>query len=220
MDRNYELIIGDKNYSSWSLRPWLVFAACEIPFGETYVKLRRQETRAELLRHSPSGKVPALRAGDLLIWDSLAIMEFLAERHPNAKIWPEDERARAIARCVSAEMHSGFVALRNECPMDFVNVLGFPQISDKVEADISRIVQIWRDCRTRFGAGGDFLFGAFSAADAMYAPVASRFVTYEVDLARFGDDGTAARYRDMLMAMPAMRRWAEESRAELAAEKS
>ncbi len=216
MNGNYELIIGDMNYSSWSLRPWLVLAAFEIPFEETRVKLDRPETRAEILRHSPSGKVPALRTGDLVIWDSLAIMEFLAERHPNANIWPREEAARALARCVSAEMHSGFSALRKECPMDFVRVHGFREVSDKVEADIARIVEIWKDSRTRFGREGEFLFGPFSAADAMYAPVASRFVTYEVNLARFGDDGTAARYRDTLMTMAAMQRWAEESRAELA----
>jgi glutathione S-transferase len=216
MNGNYELIIGDKNYSSWSLRPWLVLAACEIPFSETHVKLRRPETRDDILRLSPSGKVPALKSGDLVIWDSLALMEFLAERHPNANVWPRQEAARAMARCVSAEMHSGFFALRKECPMDFVRVLGFPEVSDKVEADIARLVALWKDSRTRFGREGEFLFGAFSAADAMYAPVASRFVTYEVDLARFGDDGTAARYRDTVMAMAGMRRWAEESRAELA----
>lgn len=218
MDGNCELIMGDKNYSSWSLRPWLVLASFEIPFKETHVKLRRPDTRADILRHSPSGKVPALRTGDLVIWDSLAIMEFLAERHPNANIWPREEAARAIARCVSAEMHSGFSALRKECPMDFVRVHGYPQVSDRVEADIARIVEVWKDSRRRFGHEGEFLFGAFSAADAMYAPVASRFVTYEVDLARFGDDGTAATYRDAVMAMVEMRRWADEARAELAAD--
>ncbi|MGF1622359.1 MAG: glutathione S-transferase family protein [Rhodomicrobiaceae bacterium] len=218
MNGNYELIIGDKNYSSWSLRPWLVLAAFEIPLSETHVKLRRPESRADILRHSPSGKVPALRTGDLVIWDSLAIMEFLAERHPNANIWPREEAARAMARCVSAEIHSGFSALRKECPMDFVRVLGFPEVSDKVETDIARIVELWKDSRTRFGKEGEFLFGAFSAADAMYAPVASRFVTYEVDLARFGDDGTVARYRDTVMAMPEMLRWADESRGELASD--
>jgi glutathione S-transferase len=214
MSLDYELVIGDKNYSSWSLRPWLVLKAFGIPFAERLVRLRRPQTKAEILTRSPSGKVPALRTGDLVVWDSLAIMEFLAERHPNAGIWPADPKARTIARCVSAEMHSGFAALRNECSMDFRSVLGFPEVSDAVRQDIARIVAIWIDCRRRFGASGEFLFGTFSAADAMYAPVVSRFVTYQPDLAAFGDDGTAARYRDWVMAMPAMREWGEAAAVE------
>jgi glutathione S-transferase len=214
MSVDYELVIGDKNYSSWSLRPWLVLKAFGIPFSETLIRLRRPETKAEIARYSPAGKVPALKAGDLVVWDSLAIMEFLAERHPNEPIWPADPEARAMARCISAEMHSGFAALRNECPMDFRNVFGFPDVSAAVREDIARIVTIWMDCRRRFGAGGDFLFGAFSAADAMYAPVVSRFVTYQPDLAVFGDDGAAARYRDQMMALPAMCEWGEAAALE------
>jgi glutathione S-transferase len=211
----YQLVIGDKNGSSWSLRPWLVMKAFGIPFSETLIRLRRPETLAEILRHSPSGKVPVLNSDGLLIWDSLAIIEYLAEQHPNKALWPVDMAARAIARCVSAEMHSGFQALRNECPMDFVTITGFPDASAQAQADISRIVAIWTDCRQRFGAGGAFLLGGFSAADAMFAPVASRFWTYQVDLGRFGDDGTAARYRDTMMAMPEMLAWAEGARAEI-----
>lgn len=211
----YELVIGNKNTSSWSLRPWLAMKAFGIPFSETPIRLRRPETAAEIRRHSPSGKVPVLKSDGLLIWDSLAIIEFLAEQHPNKPLWPAARDARAIARCVSAEMHSGFQALRNECPMDFLNMLGFPDVGANVLADIARTVEIWTDCRRRFGAGGEFLFGEFSAADAMFAPVASRFRTYEVDLGRFGDDGTAARYRDALMAMPEMLAWAQEAKAEM-----
>jgi glutathione S-transferase len=211
----YELVIGNKNGSSWSLRPWLVMKAFGIPFSETLIRLRRPETAAEILRHSPSGWVPVLKSDGLLIWDSLAIIEFLAEQHPNNRLWPADMAARATARCVSAEMHSGFQALRNECPMDFTNVLGFPDVSAKTLADIGRIVAIWTECRRRFGGGGEFLFGGFSAADAMFAPVASRFHTYQVDLSRFGDDGTAARYRDTMMSMPEMLAWAEGAKAEM-----
>jgi glutathione S-transferase len=207
MSGNYELIIGDKNTSSWSLRPWLAMEAFNIPFKETLIRLRRPQTRSDILRHSPSGKVPALKSGDLVIWDSLAIIEYLAERHPNMAIWPQDAAARAVARSAAAEMHSSFYALRDELPMDLVRILGFSQASGKALADIGRIVEIWKDCRGRFGGQGDFLFGDFSAADAMFAPVASRFVTYEVELARFGDDGTAARYRDAVMAMPELRSW-------------
>jgi glutathione S-transferase len=208
---DYELVIGSKNYSSWSLRPWLVMKAFGIDFRETEIQLRRPESPAEIARHSPSARVPVLKSGDLLIWDSLAIIEFLAEQHPNEPIWPVDGTARAIARCVSAEMHSGFAALRDELPMDFLSILGFPEASGNARANIDRIVAIWKDCRKRFGQGGDFLFGAFSAADAMFAPVASRFQTYEVDLPEFGDDGTAARYRDVMMAHPQMRAWAAMS---------
>jgi glutathione S-transferase len=211
----YELVIGNKNTSSWSLRSWLAMKAFGIPFSETSIRLRQPETPAEILRHSPSGKVPVLKSDGLLIWDTLAIIEFLAEQHPNKPLWPADRDARAIARCVSAEMHSGFQALRNECPMDFINVLGFPDASEAVSADIARIVAIWKDCRRRFGGGGSFLFGGFSVADAMFAPVASRFRTYEVDLNRFGDDGTAASYRDTMMSMPEVVAWAEEARAEM-----
>jgi glutathione S-transferase len=211
MSANYELIIGDKNTSSWSLRPWLLLQAFNIPFKETLIRLRRPDARSDILRHSPSGKVPALKAGDLVIWDSLAILEYLSERHPDMAIWPRDAAARAIARSVAAEMHSSFAALRGELPMDFVSVLGFPQASDKVLADIGRIVEIWMDCR---GGESAFLFGDFSAADAMFAPVASRFVTYEVELGRFGDDGRAARYRNTIMAMPELRVWRDAAQLE------
>jgi glutathione S-transferase len=215
MDEDYELIIGDKRYSSWSLRPWLALEASAIPFKETLIRLRRPETLSEILPHSPSGKVPVLKSGGLAIGDSLAIIEFLAEQHPNKSLWPTDRAARAIARSISAEMHSSFQALRNEFPMDFISTLDFPHnASGPARADIARIVAIWQASRREFGTGGDFLFGAFSAADAMYAPVVSRFRTYQVDLPAFGDDGTAARYRDVMMALPAMLSWAEGARAE------
>lgn len=217
MSGTYELVIGNKNGSSWSLRPWLVMTAFAIPFGETLIRLRRPETPAELLRHSPSGKVPVLKSNGLLVWDSLAIIEFLAEQHPNKGLWPADVAARATARCVSAEMHAGFQALRNECPMDFARIRDFPDASPQALADIERVVGIWTDCRRRFGADGAFLFGTFSAADAMFAPVASRFRTYQVDLSRFGDDGTAARYRDTMMGMPEMLAWGEAAKAEIRA---
>ena len=215
MDGDYELVIGSKNLSSWSLRPWLVLKAFNIPFKETLILLRRPDSRDNILRHSPSGKVPVLKSGSLTIWDSLAIIEFLAEGHPDAPIWPPGPEARAMARCVAAEMHSGFPALRDEFPMSFIDIIGFPKASDKALDDISRIVEIWTGCRRRFGDGGAFLFGDFSAADAMFGPVASRFRSYEVDLARFGDDGSAARYRDAMMAMPEMQLWAEGARAEV-----
>jgi glutathione S-transferase len=188
----YTLVIGDKNLSSWSLRPWLALKQCGIPFAEERVRLRQPESKAAILRHSPSGKVPAFKTEWGVIWDSLAILEFLAERHAECALWPQEVEARAAARSISAEMHAGFFTLRNEMSMDLLGRLKSPPIEGALEADIRRIVAIWKDTRAHFGTGGPFLFGAFSNADAMYAPVATRFRTYGVDLARFGDDGTAA----------------------------
>jgi glutathione S-transferase len=213
---SYELVIGDKNYSSWSLRPWLALKAFGIPFVETRIRLRQPDTREQIAPHSPSGKVPALKAGALVIWDSLAIIEFLAEHHASLNLWPQDAAARAVARSASAEMHSSFNALRSEMPMDLLSALPSPAVSGALEQDIRRVVQLWRTCRAEYGAGGVFLFGALSAADAMYAPVATRFATYDVDLAAYGDNGSAADYCAALLAAPAMAEWrrgAEEERA-------
>ena len=204
---NYTLIIGDKNFSSWSLRPWIALKHFEIPFAEERVRLRQLESKAEILRHSPSGKVPALKDGDRVVWDSLAILDYLAEKHPEKSFWPKDEAARAEARSVSAEMHSGFATLRNEMPMDLLSRLPSPPIGKALEADIRRIVAIWQRCRGRHGAKGPFLFGSFCNADAMFAPVATRFRTYGVDLSNFGDDGTAQTYADTILALPAMAEW-------------
>ena len=150
-----------------------------------------------------------------MVWDSLAILDYLAERHPEHKLWPQDEEARAAARSISAEMHSGFATLRNDMPMDLLSKLPSPPLSAALEADIGRIAAIWKDTRARFGQGGPFLFGAFSNADAMYAPVATRFRTYGVDLGRFGDDGTAAAYAEAILALPAMAEWTEGARDEV-----
>lgn len=214
-ESGYRLVIGDKAYSSWSLRPWLLMRVFGLPFEEVRVRLRQPESAMEIQRHSPSGKVPALIAGPLVVWDSLAIAEFLAERHPDLPIWPAAPDARAAARCLSAEMHSGFQALRNEMPMDFL--ADHPgAVSEAVETDIRRIVRAWGDARATYG-DGTFLFGAFSAADAMFAPVVSRFRTYAVDLAGFGDDGTAGAYAEGLLALQEMADWARGAAEELAA---
>jgi glutathione S-transferase len=212
---DYELVIGDKRWSSWSLRPWVLMKAFGIPFRETLIRLRRKDTAGELARHSPSGKVPLLKAGGLTIWDSLAIAEFLAEEHPDKAIWPRDREKRAVARAVSAEMHSGFYSLRSSMPMDFLNVHPSWPVEAAVEEDIRRIVAIWTECRRRHGADGAFLFGAFSAADAMFAPVATRFRTYGVDLGVFGDDGSAASYGDTLLSLPEMAAWGEGAALEV-----
>jgi len=214
-DVGYTLVIGDKNYSSWSLRPWLALKACGVPFQEEPVHLRQADSKAEIFRHSPSGKVPALKTDIGIICDSLAIIEYLAEQHPGAKLWPEDREQRAAARSVSAEMHSGFQALRNDMPMDLLSRLPLPPMSEALTNNIRRVVTIWHDMRTRFGRGGPFLLGAFTNADAMYAPVATRFRTYGVPLGEFGDDGTAAAYVDTIYAMPDMIEWTEGAKVEM-----
>ncbi|MDZ4843774.1 MAG: glutathione S-transferase family protein [Hyphomicrobium aestuarii] len=203
----YELVIGTKVWSSWSLRPWLLMRECGIPFDETVIELRQQSSAADISRVSPSGKVPVLidreignSAGfatseALVIWDTLAIVEHLAEHHPDAGIWPRDPAARAIARSVSAEMHAGFTALRQHCPMDFHARSLVPLDASAITADVQRILAIWADCRRRFRAAdksaGPFLFGAFCAADAMFAPVVSRFTSYNLDLATHSNAETA-----------------------------
>ena len=211
---DYRLVIGNKAWSSWSLRPWLVLRRFGLPFREVNVRLRQSDTKGQILSLSAAGKVPALLAGDLLVWDSLAIMEYLADSHPEKAIWPRDKEARAVARCASAEMHSGFQALREHCPMDFLATKPMDTLPETVELNVRRVIGLWMDCRQRFGRGGDFLFSEFSAADAMYAPVASRFMTYFPDLARYGDDGTAQRYVDVLFGLGEMTEWAEGARAE------
>lgn len=211
----YTLVIGDKNYSSWSLRPWLALKACGASFDEEHIRLRQPDSKAEIFRHSPSGKVPALKTDIGVIYDSLAIVEYLAEQYPDAALWPKNAEARAAARSISAEMHAGFQALRNDMPMDLISRLKMPALSDTLRTNIGRVVSIWRDTRMRFGEGGPFLLGAFTNADAMYAPVATRFRTYGVPLSDFGDDGTAAAYVDTIYAMPEMTEWIADADAEM-----
>lgn len=212
----YRLVIGNKNLSSWSLRPWLAMKHAGLDFEEIRINLRGPDKKEQIFAHSPSGKVPALWAGDLMIWDSLAICEYLAEQHPEAGLWPEDPVARAVARSASAEMHAGFQALREHCPMKLLSREPQETLDETVELNIGRIVSLWQDCRRRFGDGGPFLFSKFSIADAMYAPVASRFQTYVKDLGAYGDDGTAVTYIEALFALPAMEEWARGAEAELA----
>lgn len=209
-----QLVIGNKNFSSWSLRPWLLLKQAGLPFREIPVRLRQADTKAQILAHSPSGKVPALIDGDLTVWDSLAICEYLAEKASlnHVDLWPADPKARAEARSVSAEMHSGFAALRQHMSMEVAASRPGEGQTPEVLADIARIAALWTSCRERFAAAGPFLFGAFSVADAMYAPVAFRFHTYGVELPPL-----AAAYRDTLLALPAMQEWAAGARAEVGA---
>jgi glutathione S-transferase len=192
------LVIGNKNYSSWSLRPWLALKQLGIAFDEVRIPLSTPGTKAAILRYSPAGKVPILKDGDTVVWDSLAIIEYLAERHP--RLWPSDPGERARARAVSAEMHSGFSALRNHMPMNARKRYPGKGRKPEVLADVERIRAIWSDAR------GPFLFGEFSGADAMYAPVVLRFRTYEVDVNR--------KYMDAMLALPAMKEWIEAAERE------
>ena len=203
------LVVASKNYSSWSLRPYLALAHTGQPFREVVVQLGQPDTAANIAKHSPSGRVPALVHGELVLWDSLAICEYLAELFPQAKLWPQDATARAVARSVTAEMHSGFANLRNHMPMNLRARRPGEGRAPGVAEDISRITQLWSECRSRFGQGGPFLFGAFCIADAFYAPVVTRFVTYGVEL-----DAVGGAYRDAVLALPAMRAWTQASQGE------
>jgi len=197
------IYLGNKNYSSWSLRPWLVLKRTTVAFDEVVIPLYQSGSRETVLKYSPSGRVPALRHGDLTVWESLAICEYLPETFPNFALWPSDPPARARARSVSAEMQSSFRALREHMPMNVRSSFPGRGLTPEVQADINRIMSIWRDCRTRYGDGnGEFLFGPFTIADAMFAPVVTRFRTYKIDLGR-----EAEAYCDTIMALPAMQEW-------------
>ena len=203
------LIIGNRNYSSWSLRAWLALEATGRPFEEVVVPLGQPETTDTILRWSPTGCVPAYRDGEIELWDSLAICEYLAETCPEAGLWPADPSARAAARSVVAEMHSGFVPLRKHMPMNVRASYPGAGREPGVDEDIARITTSWEKCRAAFGTGGHLLFGQFTIADAFYAPVVSRFLTYGVT-----PGGVAGEYMDAVWALPAMQDWAEKARAE------
>src|SRR5436309_2904686 len=197
------IYLGNKNYSSWSLRAWLALKQTTVAFDEVVIALYQPGSRETVLKYSPSARVPALRHGDVTIWESLAIAEYLAESFPNFELWPKDPAERGLARAVSAEMHAGFAALRGHLPMNVRSSFPGRAITPEAQADINRIMAIWRDCRTRFGAArGEFLFGNFGIADAMFAPVVTRFRTYKIELERDADA-----YCDTIMAMPAMQEW-------------
>jgi glutathione S-transferase len=208
MDR-LSLIIANRNYSSWSMRAWLALRATGAPFDEVVVPLGEPDTRDQILRWSPSGRVPALRDGELVIWDSLAICEHLAERFPAPGLWPAQSGARAVARSVVAEMHSGFMALRSHMPMNLRASRPGAGRGPGVDDDIARVIAIWEACRRDFGAGGEMLFGSFGIADAFFAPVVGRFLTYGV-----APSGAAGAYMAALWAAPAVQEWAEAARAE------
>lgn len=204
------LVIGNKNYSSWSFRPWIAMRATGIDFDEILIPfgqpLGNPEFKQRARKYSPAGLVPVLIDDDVNVWESLAIIEYLAERHPEAKLWPEDRKSRALARSICAEMHAGFSRLRGQCPMNMRRKPRARELTAAVQADVARIEEIWGECRARFGKGGPFLFGAFTAADAMFAPVVARFHVYAVPVG-----ATANAYMKAVMALPAWADWASAS---------
>jgi glutathione S-transferase len=207
-----KLIIGNKNYSSWSMRGWLACKQSGLPFEETVVPLydgEWVERRATDDFAPSSGKVPILWDGDVVVWDSLAILEHLNELTGNTRFWPADPAARAMARSIAAEMHSGFAALRNACTMNIRRVVEAAPLSAEVAADVARINRLWAQARARFGGDGDFLFGEFGGADIMFAPVVTRFVTYSIPVSRF-----AERYIEAVTAHPFVQDWIAEANAE------
>ncbi|HEY9361327.1 MAG TPA: glutathione S-transferase [Xanthobacteraceae bacterium] len=204
-----KLIIGNKNYSSWSFRPWIAMKVAGIAFEEEVISLEAPDFKARVSKVSATGKVPALADGSVHVWESLAILEYLAEKCPHAHLWPAVPAARALARAIAAEMHAGFGPLRRHLPMNMWRPVTPRQLTPEVETNVRRIEAIWTDCRRGYGADGGFLFGGFGAADAMYAPVVSRFHTYGVEVG-----ATARAYMDVVMALPAWGEWRAAALAE------
>ena len=204
------LAIGNKNYSSWSMGPWMALKATGIAFDEVVIPLYTGAAdKQRILDFTRSGKVPALVDGNITVWDSLAIIEYAAERFPEAHLWPQDVASRAHARAISAEMHSGFMALRNECGMNIHRPIRSISLSDDAKDNIARIQQIWTECRAKYGGQGPYLFGAFTGADAMYAPVIHRFRTYAIEVTP-----TVRAYMDTMLANAAFQEWTKAALAE------
>jgi len=203
------LIIGNKNYSSWSFRPWLAMKAAGIPFEEKLISLDAPDFKSQVMPLSAAGRVPVLVDGETRVWESLAILEYLAEKYPAAGLWPEQAPARAHARAIASEMHAGFGALRRQLPMNIRRPVLPRALDAEAAEDVARIDAIWNECRVRFGAGGPFLYGSFGAADAMYAPVVWRFHTYAVEVSAI-----AKAYMRALAALAAWSEWREAARRE------
>ena len=202
------LIIGNKNYSSWSLRPWLAMSAKGVSFAEVLIPLNHPNTAQEVKQYSPTGLVPALKFGNLLLWESLAIIEYVAEKHPEANLWPEDPEMRALARALSCEVHSGYADLRAHCPMN-LRRRAPRRLTPAAEADVMRLASYWRRFRMEYGGGNNFLFGEFSAVDAMFAPLATRIRSYEIPVDRITNE-----YVDAIHNLPAFQKWYSAATAE------
>lgn len=204
-----KLVIANKAYSSWSLRPWILMRHFAIPIEEEVIALYKPDTAARIAGYSGAGRVPVLIDGEATVWESLAIIEHVAERFPALAIWPRDALARSHARSAATEMHAGFTALRSRCPMNIRRAPKAIAMDEAVQRDVDRLVSLWREARSRFGAAGPFLYGAFSAADAMFAPVVNRLHAYDIAVP---EDVRA--YMDAVMALPAWREWEAAARAE------
>jgi glutathione S-transferase len=203
------LIIGNKNYSSWSFRPWLAMKVAGIAFDETVISLDAPDFKARLTAFGGAGKVPVLVDDDTVVWESLAILEYLAEKFPAAMLWPQHPQARAQARAIASEMHAGFQPLRRHLPMNVWRPVQPRALEEAAAANVKRIDAIWNECRARFGGDGPFLYGAFGVADAMYAPVVWRFHTYAIEVS-----APARAYMAAIMALPAWSEWREAARRE------
>jgi len=199
-----KLIIGNKNYSSWSMRPWIAMKVAGIAFDETLISLDAANFKATVSPYSGTGKVPVLIDDGVSVWESLAILEYLAEKFPKAALWPADAAARAHARAIANEMHAGFLPLRRLMPMNMWRPIIKRELTPEAAANVKRIEELWSGARARFGKGGPFLFGSFGAADAMYAPVVARFHTYDV-----ATSAVTRAYMDAVMALPAWREWCD-----------
>ena len=204
-----KLICANKAYSSWSLRPWILLAHFKIPFEDVVIPMDRPETRTEMLKYAPTGKCPSLVDGKIVVWESLAILEYIAELCPEKPIWPRGKAARAHARALSSEMHAGFQALRQNCPTNFRRKPKAIPLSEATLADVARVEAAWAGARAAFGKAGPFLYGRFSAADAMFAPVVNRFHAYAVPVSK-----PTRAYMDAIMGLPAWKAWIADGEAE------
>jgi glutathione S-transferase len=207
-----QMVIGTRKWSTWSMRPWLVAKRAGLQIEDVVVTLRTHETGKALEPYAPSGQAPVLIDGELKVWDSLAICEYLADRHPDKVLWPRDPAARAVARSACAQMHGGFQSLRGECPMDLSAPIQTLELTEATQADVRKMIRLWRvlkqgSGRTAKGQDGPFLLGAWSIADAYFTPVATRFRTYNVDLSDFGDEGFASDYSALLLQQPEFLEW-------------
>lgn len=205
----YRLILGNKNYSSWSLRPWIAMRVKGLEFDEEVIPLFEDDHKKKVESHSSAGRVPIFYDGTQVIWDSMAILEYLAERHPDLGFWPEDVNARAHGRAICAEMHAGFAAMREECPMNLRREPAAVELTGSARGDIDRILSIWSDTRARFADGGPFLFGQFCNADAIFAPVVSRLHSYAVAV-----DAEPHAYMEAVMELPAFQEWKQAALGE------
>lgn len=204
-----KLVIGNKAYSSWSLRPWILLAHMHIPFEEVVLNIYDDKGKRAMRKHAPTGKVPVLYDGDIHLWESLVIMEYLHEKYPSKNIWPKNKAARAHARVIANEMHAGFQGLRQHCPTNFVREVKKRELTEAAANDIARIEALWADARKRFGKGRPFLFGKFCAADAMFAPVVNRLYIYDVKVKK-----ETRAYMEAIRALPAWVAWHEDAAKE------